>query len=449
MYKIIILKFIIAITGLASLTTCQTTSTNQSAYSETVNELNVLIDSTDLGNNYNGSILIADGNNILFEKAYGFNEHNKEPNQIGTSYDIASMGKMFTAVAIMQLSEKNQISLDKTIGEILPYYPNDQAKQITVKQLLSHTSGMGDFFGPEYDKNKDAITTLKDHLPYFVNGPLEFKPGERMRYSNAGFIVLGLMIEEISGTDYNTYVTKNILHPTSMSSTGPLLSSAGGGNSTVSDFHKFALALAHNKLIDKESFSALTTDHFKNGYGYGMSLRKVNGKTVYGHNGGAPGISGELDMVMGEPLIIVTLSNRSPMDGWAQIRTNIRKVFFGSTPEIEQFLNTEKVIKTYREHGLENASKLLAELDNDISDRNTFSFAEKYANEGQPEKAIDILKLIVQAYSDQWYPYSFLADFQLQAGQKDEAIKNYKKSLELNPDNEQAIQQLQKLEHRQ
>jgi len=68
---------------------------------------------------------------------------------------------------------------------------------------------------------------------------------------------------------------------------------------------------------------------------------------------------------------------------------------------------------------------------------------------GQPEKAIDVLKLIVQAYSDQWYPYSFLADFQLQVGHKDEAIKNYKKSLELNPDNEQAIQQLQKSEHQQ
>ena len=118
-----------------------------------------------------------------------------------------------------------------------------------------------------------------------------------------------------------------------------------------------------------------------------MSMRDLNGKIVYVHNVGAPGISGELDMVMGEPLIIVTLSSRTLMDGWAQVRTNIRKAFFGSTSPIEQFLKTEKVIKTYREHGLENSHKLLVELDNDISDRITYSFAEKYANNSQPEKA--------------------------------------------------------------
>ena len=281
---------------------------------------------------------------------------------------------------------------------------------------------------------------------FFANDPLEFHPGERMRYSNAGFIVLGLIIEEISNTDYNTFVTNNILQPTKMISTGPLSSSAGGGNSTVGDLHKFANALKNNKLISQESFLAITTDHYENGYGYGMSLRNLNDKKVYGHNGGAPGIAGELDMVVGEPLIIVSMSNRSPMDGWAQVRTNIRKVFFGSTPEIQQFLNTEQVVKLYKEQGFEKASALLTQLDNNISDRNTFGFAEKYAMQGQPEKAIDILKLIVQAYPDQWYPYSFLADFQLQAGQKSEAIKNYKKSLAINPQNDQAIQKLLELE---
>ena len=96
---------------------------------------------------------------------------------------------------------------------------------------------------------------------------------------------------------------------------------------------------------------------------------------------------------------------------------------------------------------MENASKLSAELKNDIGILS--ALLKNMPTRGKPKNTIDILKLIVQAYSDQWYPYSFLADFQLQVGHKDEAIKNYKKSLELNPDNEQAIQQLQKLEHRQ
>ena len=92
-----------------------------------------------------------------------------------------------------------------------------------------------------------------------------------------------------------------------MSSTGPLSSSAGGGTSTVGDFHKFAITLKNNKLINKKSFSLMTTDHFNNGYGYGMSLRYLNEKKIYGHNGGAPGVSGELDMVDGENLMIICL----------------------------------------------------------------------------------------------------------------------------------------------
>ncbi len=426
------------------LVACQKNVDSQSRYSEKIDQIKLLLDSTDLGKNYSGSLLIADGKDILWQESYGAGGDNS-PNQIDTKYDIASMGKMFTAVSIMQLIEAHKLSLDQTIGEILQDYPNEEAKQITLKQLLSHTSGLGDFFGPEFDQNKASIKSLSDYLPYFVNDPLEFAPGEQMRYSNAGFIVLGLIIEKVSGTDYNSYVSEHLLVPIGMTSTGPLSSSAGGGVSTVGDFHKFALALKKNDLISQESFTAMTTDHFEHGYGYGMSLRDLNGKKVYGHNGGAPGISGELDMVQNEPLIILSMSNRSPMDGWAQVRTNIRKAFFGSTPEIEEFLNTEKVVQTYQAQGFEKASELLSSLGNNISDRNTFRFAEKYAMEGQPEKAIDILKLIVQAYSDQWYPYSFLADFQLQAGQKEEAIKNYKKSLELNPENGQAIERLKEL----
>ncbi|TVZ27308.1 CubicO group peptidase (beta-lactamase class C family) [Gillisia sp. Hel_I_86] len=439
-------NIIIAFLCVGILYSCKTTVNTNSKYSEKVKEVKVLLDSTELGKNFNGTILIADGKNILIQKAYGFNESNKETNALNTKYDLASMGKMFTAVSIMQLNEKDKITLDKTIGELLPDYPNDEAKSITIQQLLTHTSGLGDFFSPEFDENKDSIKNLADFLPFFINDPLEFKPGERMRYSNAGYIVLGLIIEKITGKNYSAYLTKNVFTPANMPSTGPLLSSAGGGNSTVEDLQKFALAFQNSELVNKESFSSMITNNFNNNYGYGMSLRDLNGTKIYGHNGGAPGISGELDMVVGEPLIIITMSNRSPNDGWAQVRTHIRKVFFGNTPEIEQFLNTEQVIKTYNEQGFEKASKKLTELGNNIIDRNTFEYAEKYATQGQTDKAIDLLKLMVQAYPDQWYPYSFLADFQVQAGQNEEAIKNYKKSLELNPENEQALEQLKKLE---
>ncbi len=440
------MKQLIKMLCFVCLMACKTNGKSQSVYNENVNAIKKLLDSTDLGKNYHGSILIADGKDILLKKSYGVDLKDNEPNKVDTKFGIASMGKMFTAISIMQLVEKKQISLQQTIGDILKDYPNEQAKKITIQQLLSHTSGLGDFFGPEFDQNKDNIKSLQDHLPYFVNDPLEFTPGDQMRYSNAGFIVLGLIIEKVSGTDHNSYVTKNILMPSGISLATVLSSSAGGGDLTVEDLHKFAIAFKNNELISRKSFSQITTDHFGNGYGYGMSLRKLNGKEVYGHNGGAPGVAGELDLVKGESLIIATLSNRSPMEGWAQVRTHLRKEFFGSTPETTEFLNTEQVVRTYKEDGFEKASELLTELENNISAPNTFRFAQQYAEQGQVNKAVDILKLIVQAYPDDWHPYSFLADFQLQAGLKDEAIKNYKKSLEINPENQQAIEQLKRIE---
>lgn len=438
-------KLRIIMTCFASLTACKTT-TAQSKYSDKIAEVRRLFDSSDAAKNYHGAILIADGENILFEKGYG-ESLSKEPNTINTRYDLASMGKMFAATAIMQLVEQNKISLDQTVGEILPDYPNPEAKKIKVKHLLSHTSGMGDYFGPAFFENQGNIKSLEDFLPFFVNDPMNFTPEETMRYSNAGYIVLGLIIQKVSGKKYHTYLDEYIFKPAGMNNTGPLIGSAGGGPSTVHDLYAFALALQQGKLIGSGVFQDMITDHFGHGYGYGMTLKEFNGHHIYGHNGGAPGIAGELDMVMGSPLIIVTMTNRHPLGGWVQMRSHLRKEFFGMTPELEKFFNTEEVIQTYEMKGFAEASKRLAELDNNIIDKNTFHYAEKFAGQGKMDEAIEVMKLIVQAYASEPYPYAFLGDFLVQAGRKEEAIENFKKSLEINPHDEQVIERLKQLEN--
>ena len=437
-------KLLIIMMCLVGMTACKTT-TAQSKYADKVTEVRRLFDNTELRENYHGAILIADGENVLFQNASGENLSN-EPNTIDTRYDLASMGKMFAATAIMQLVEQGKLSLDQTIGEILNDYPNAEAKKINVKHLLSHTSGMGDYFGPAFFENQENIKDLDDFLPYFVNDPLNFTPGETMRYSNAGYIVLGLIIQKLSGEKYGTYLEKNIFRPAGMKNTGPLIGSAGGGLSTVNDLYKFALALQQHKVIGKEALKTMTTDHFGHGYGYGMTLKEFNGNQIYGHNGGAPETAGELDMVVGEPLIIVTMTNRHPLGGWVQMRSYIRKEFFGTTPELKKFFNTEEVIKTYKSKGFTEASEQLARLDNNIIDKNTFHYAEQFAGQGKMDKAIEVMKLIVQAYANEPYPYAFLGDFQLRAGLKEEAITSFKKSLEINPHDEQVIERLKQLE---
>ncbi len=423
---------------------CNTLITAQSPYAEQLIRIQQLFDSTDFGKNYHGAILIANGEDVLFREAYGVNTSNV-PNTATTQYDLASMGKLFAATAILQLVEQGKLSLDQTIGELLPEYPNEKAKTIKVQHLLTHTSGLGDYFGPAFFENEANIKRISDFLPYFVNDPVQFTPGEHMRYSNAGYIVLGLIIEAITGQVYNTYLQEYIFHSAGMTATGPLIGSAGGGPSTVTDLYRFALALQNQKLIGATSFAMMTTDHFGHNYGYGMTLKQLNAHNIYGHNGGAPGIAGELTMVKDESLILVTMTNRHPLKGWAQMRTHIQKEFFGSTPEMETFFNTEEVIQIYKEKGFAEASDLLTRLDNNIIDKNTFHYAEQYANQGEMEKAIEVMQLIVQAYAKEWYPYAFLADFQIQAGLKEEAIKSYKKSLEIYPENQEVKRRLQQL----
>src|SRR4029079_16154267 len=124
---------------------------------------------------------------------------SKTPNNLETRFRLGSMNKMFTSVSIAQLVQAGKLKYTDTVADVLPDYPNKEvARKITVHQLLTHTSGLGDIFGPEFQRTKDSLHDLKDYLPLFVNQPLRFEPGKDWSYSNAGFIVLGLIIEHVS-----------------------------------------------------------------------------------------------------------------------------------------------------------------------------------------------------------------------------------------------------------
>ncbi|MGS0526446.1 serine hydrolase [Zobellia nedashkovskayae] len=230
-----------------------------------------------------------------------------------------------------------------------------------------------------------------------------------------------------------------------MNATSNLSSSAGGGNSTVSDLHKFSLALKENKLISENSLKQMKTDDFNNEYGLGLSLRDIKETKIYGHGGSTPDNSGELEIVENSPLIIIALSNRSPAEGLVQVNMFIRNEFFGKSPEIERFLNTEEVIELLDKNGFESAQNKLNELNNNISQRLAFYYAYQYLGEEKFEKAINIIRLIVLAFPNDWNAYGSLADSYLKNGNNEQAIINYRKSLEINPENENAIGKLNSL----
>ncbi len=431
------------------------------------------------GDEFSGAILIAKNDSVLLKRAYGFsNLSHQVVNNTETKFGIASMGKMFTAVAIMQLKENGLLNLNNTVGEILKDYPNAEVrKKVTVHHLLTHTSGMGDFFNDKYESTPGKkINKLADYLPFFQMDSLAFDPGEENSYSNAGYIMLGLIIEKITKQSYYEYVTEHVFHKSGMNNTGwetdlvvsnlaegyeysfpneawrktnigdGIATSAGGGYSTVGDLFIFAKALNKNLLISEKSKELMLKDHTKHKYGYGFSLKEINKEIGFGHNGGAPGSSAELDVFINSGYIIVILSNRSPYDGWAEIRTFTRKELLGSTPSIERFLNSKNIIVAYKKQGFENASKISEKCEGKISESFIMHHADKYRQQKKYKESVDLINIVIEAHRESWFAISTLADIFLEKGEDRNALIQYKKSLSINPDNDWAREKISLLE---
>jgi len=300
--------------------------------------------------NFDGAVLLAklDGT-VLLRRAWGIADRRTNvPNTPDTRFALASMGKMFTAVAIGQLVEQGRVALDSPIVRYLPDYPNrDFARRATVRMLLSHTSGLGAYWGPEYERRRTTLLTPADHLPLFVNDSIPFAPGTQFRYSNAGFQVLGLIIERVSGMSYYDYVQRNIFDRAGMRSTGYYPASgvtppgvaigytrrttdepfvpndtirevrggpAGGGFSTVDDLLRFAQALENGRLIRRETLAQWTSGQSDGGrYGFGFMARQPGRAGAYGHSGGAPGMGTWMLVWPEQGIVEVLLANRDPI----------------------------------------------------------------------------------------------------------------------------------------
>jgi CubicO group peptidase (beta-lactamase class C family) len=238
---------------------------------------------------------------------------------------------------------------------VLPEYPNKEvAAKITVHHLLTHTSGLGDFFKPEFFQNREKYRKPKDYFPIFANDPLRFEPGKSWSYSNAGFIVLGAVVENASGQDYFEYVRDHIFAQAGMKDTAsyavndivpnlgtgytrldngdplgveprhnnvtslPIQGSpAGGGYSTAPDLLRFAQALRANKLVSAELTDKLTSgkvDTPMGGakYSYGFIDEMIEGKSVRGHSGGAPGINSYLNIFWDGSYTVIVQGNYDP-----------------------------------------------------------------------------------------------------------------------------------------
>lgn len=296
---------------------------------------------------FTGTLLVAKNGEQILEGAYGGND-------VDTRFRFGSMGKMFTAVAALQLVQAGKLALEAPVSKYLPDYPNKEVAAVTIEQLLTHTGGTGNIFSPEYFDHRLETRTHQDYLDLFGSrGPM-FAPGSRWDYSNYGMILLGRVIEVVSKQSYYDYTRVNIFESLGMTATGnepegsnvPKLSTgqthmgprpgppgplrpntetlpyrgtaAGGGYSTVGDLLKFTNGLTSNRLLDATHTALLlkpriATARPNNEQALGFSVRTwPDGKVSVGHGGGAPGMNGELIYFPKSGYLVIVLANQDP-----------------------------------------------------------------------------------------------------------------------------------------
>lgn len=309
--------------------------------------------------NFQGSLLVAKNDKLIINKGYGLAYIGQSiKNQSQTKFALGSVTKQFTAMAIMQLNEKGLINLEDNVSKYVPGL--SEGEKVTIDNLLTHTSGLTNYTDlPAFMESDFNNTDPMKMVDLIKDLPLEFAPGEIFKYSNTNYLLLGMIVEEITGESLEDYLEENILNPLDMKNTGvingknkvtpdatpysgyieveeiddkPVLSqSYGAGNmySTVEDLYRWDRALKTDKLVSEESLNNIFKNHIimseNAGYGYGFMIADTEDGKVVGHGGNTFGFSSNIDRYVDEDLTIIALSNKGYVD-LGNVSENVKNI---------------------------------------------------------------------------------------------------------------------------
>jgi CubicO group peptidase (beta-lactamase class C family) len=312
-----------------------------------------------------GSALVARDGKVIFSRGYGMaNLEWDIPNTPQTKFRLGSITKQFTAASILLLQERGKLGVQDPICKYFDNCP-EAWKEITIHHLLTHTGGIPNFTSfPDYRKTMTIPVTMQSLVERFRDKPLDFKPGEKMSYSNSGYIALGHIIEKVAGESYESFLQKNIFDPLKMTNSGydrhttvlknratgyssrngkrinsdylemTIPHAAGALYSTVEDLFAWNEALFSDKLLSAKSREAMMTAD-KNNYAYGLTVNQQHNRRVVAHGGGINGFNTILARFPEEKVTVVVLRNAdygSPAPG--KVSQDLAAILFGEKYEI-------------------------------------------------------------------------------------------------------------------
>jgi CubicO group peptidase (beta-lactamase class C family) len=314
--------------------------------------INICLEKMTEDDEFSGALLIAKDGDPLLKKAIGDASKSYQiKNKTNTKFNIASVGKIFTGIAVMQLAEQGSLSYEDTVSKYVgaEWLKPGVASAIQIKHLLTHTSGLGDYFQDAYSQNDvQVFRKLSDYKTLLADDELAFEPGTKFSYSNSGMIILGVIIEKVSGMPYFDYLEKHIFVPAGMKNTGGFYkdrpvenratgytkvyendevtfnnnqftrvmkgSPSGGAYSTVEDFLQLDRAIRSNKLLSVENTNLLFEGRPELNAGfhsYGFFLEEGNSGRIASHSGDGRGVNAEFSMYLDNGYTIIILSNYS------------------------------------------------------------------------------------------------------------------------------------------
>ncbi len=437
---------------------------------------------------FNGSILVAQGDAVILKKGYGMANFEWDiPNTPDTRFRLGSITKQFTSMLIMQLVEEGKLSLEDKLADTLPYYRRETGSRVTIHQLLNHTSAIPSYTSiPDFfrDHSRQALP-LRDLVTKYCSEDLEFEPGSKMAYNNSGYVILGAVIEQVTGKTYEQVLKDRILDPVGMKATGydhseslinrraagyenrldgirnasfldmSLPHAAGALYSTVEDLHLWDHALYGTTLLSDAGKKKMFTPGLNN-YAYGWIVRKSPlgpGKAernVIQHGGGINGFSSLIVRIPEDRTLIVLLNNTggAPLNSISQ---GIGDILYGREPQPPKQSIARLLQSTIREKGVEAAITQYREVkaknppDYELGERELNQLGYYLLGEKRTDDAIAILKLNVESFPKSANTYDSLGEAYAVKGEKELAIKNYARSIELNSGNTSAIRKLQDL----
>ena len=441
---------------------------------------------------FNGSVLVAEDGKVIYKKGLGLaNMEWNIPNTPDTRFRLGSITKQFTAALILQLVEQGKVKLDGKVSDYLPAYRKDIGEKVTVHQLLNHTSGIPSYTSlPGFfnDVSRNPFT-VDDFIKKYASNDLEFDPGSKFSYNNSGYFLLGAIIEKVTGQTYERALKEQILDPLGMKNTGydhygtviekrasgyqktpdgyvnaayldmSLPYSAGAMYSTVEDLYLWDQALYTERVVSAASKDLMFKPNLSD-YAYGWVVTKAklgNGTdstSKIAHGGGINGFNTLIVRFPAQKHLIVLLDNTSQGRNLEQLERALTNILYNQPYNLPKMSIAEVLFKTIGEKGIE--AGLAQYRDLKTRQANVYDFSEPELNRlgyqlleaKKLKEAVEVFKLNVAEYRQGFNTYDSLGEAYMVSGNTELAILNYKKSLELNPQNTGATEMLKRLENK-